>query len=739
MHVIIEVYEWRERRLLFASKLPGSEFHDCSFLRSDNSFGICGENGVYFWIKSNSEEYKYYPGVTNLFPSQNVMTSIACIQDKVVTGSKAGTLLLWEGRVCLNKVETFRFPITNLTASEVGLFVSTQDGTIHLLGEELESKKRVDSVSNSNNEIIHSMCWEPRREKLLVGDDSNCLREVTLNSVSTSIMSSHSTLSSFAVDYRNENIITVGHDGFVRKWNSAGTDVIQQRNLVRDLSCIACNRSDIHVVVCFSKDKLTDKTDDAFVILSGNDLCTIHHGKNSQVTLTMCKFSNDGKLVAFGSKDGSIYIHSIDKDFPLLAKTRGHTAPILTFDFGCAEDSSDAASFIRSNSVNGEALYWSTHGKKQTPLSQRQTHWESHGCVNGWYLEGAHDVNLEEGSAHITSCCPLSDKTIVVGDSRGKLRVFSNPVLSKESIYLQFGSHHRKVQEIARCGETLYSFGGNDSCLCIWEICPLNWPSRMPPSFHDDHHHSIIEEKKDDKRDVSMSLATEQMENLDFSIVQMNSNAQKPLQPWMRSIAPPSRQTPKTGQLPSNRLILEFIHGYNGRSTKHNLHYLPGGESILYSVGKTLVKFDEAEDKQQYCAVTGNISCLAVHPERSLCAIGQKSNADESIVIVDFNTMKYSSMIKGAAKDTVRMDFDRSGKHLLALSENRLNIHDIDNECRLTASTLTHATETLDVCFATNANTLVEVGKNFVRFWVVNGSEMHFEDVDMSSIQAVSC
>jgi len=198
----------------------------------------------------------------------------------------------------------------------------------------------------------------------------------------------HSALTDFTVDTLNDKIITVGEDGFVRLWDKDARVILQQHNLERGLSCIAYNQGADQVAVGFCKSDnccSSDKTDVAFVILCGNDLTNIiHHGHNSQKTLTVCKFSNDGKFVAFGAKDCGIYIHSTDKDFPLVAKARGHFAPILTFDFGCADDSPDSASFLRSNSINGEALYWSTHARSR-PLSASVTHVGNHKVV---YLVG---------------------------------------------------------------------------------------------------------------------------------------------------------------------------------------------------------------------------------------------------------------------------------------------------------------------------------------------------------------
>ena len=75
---------------------------------------------------------------------------------------------------------------------------------------------------------------------------------------------------------------------------------------------------------------------------------------------------------------------------------------------------------------------------------------------------------------------------------------------------------------------------------------------------------------------------------------------------------------------------------------------------------------------------------------------------------------------------------------MLVLAGSRLAIHDIENETVI-ASTLTYATETLDVSFTPKANAFVEVGRNLVRFWSVKRNDLSFEEVDMSSMENVSC
>ena len=747
---LIGVYKWRERRLLFASKIPGSSFYDCSFLYSDNSFGICGDSAVHFWSQAQTNEsYRHYRGATNLFSSKEHMTSIACVGSAIVTGSVSGTLWLWEGRVCIKRVQVFRFPITRLFADNVGLCVSTRDdGNIHLLGMDLELQRSINPTrSLQHSLVIETLCRDPNPGKLLFSDSSDGIREIDLKNLdegseSHLVMSSRSSLTDFAIESLTCNIITVGMDGVVTVWDKDDSNVLQQHSLGRKLSCVACREHDgKEVAIGFYSDEndSSNKSNVAFVILGGDDVTKIiHRGRNSQNTITVCRYSSDGRVVAFGSEDSCIYIHSTDKNYPLVAKARGHSSPISTFDFGCKEGS-DTTSFLRSNSINGEALFWNTHGKTVTPLSQRHTSWESHTCVYSNNLEGAHDLYAQENNADITSCCPLATsnaRSIAVGDSRGQIRVFSYPALSKDCIYLQFQSHHGSIHKLILSNDSLYTLGREDSCLCKWKVSSLSWPHTMPPSIDNDS--VIINDKRRDEAaatSIDLATATAQLEALDFSIRNGNtaSPSHKPIRPWLRSIVPPSSYKPRLGPLPDSSLLLERVHGYNGRIA-NNLHYLSSGDSIVYSVGKTLIRYDDHGSIQHFAQVDGGITCLALHKEKSLCAVGQD---DHGIVIVDVKTMNYLCRI--AADDIRCLAFDESGSYLVVIDGKRLVVYNLDDDGSIISSTHTHATMTLGIKFTMkNSNELVECGMNYVRFWSIKGSEMIFEDANMTTMENVS-
>ena len=215
-------------------------------------------------------------------------------------------------------------------------------------------------------------------------------------------------------------VVTVGTKS-IKVWDPKQHTVLRQSSFESTLSCVSCNPKADQIAIGFQGPRsISDKS---FVILKGDDLTVMHHGCNSQETLTVCKFSSDGTLLAFGSADAAIYVYQLNGHGTplLLSKCRGHTSPVSCLDFG-----RDARlSYIRSNSESGEAMSWTTGGKLCTPASTREAVWETCNCIYTAALERVHSFSDAIGSK-ITACCPLSDKSTIVSDCNGNIRVFEN-------------------------------------------------------------------------------------------------------------------------------------------------------------------------------------------------------------------------------------------------------------------------------------------------------------------------
>ena len=637
-------------------------------------------------------------------------------------------------------MEAFRSgPITqiyahwNASGTAVGLCVATHSGSIHLLNDKLGNNRRLvpNKQFGESERIVDVICWHPKLERLLIGQNGNSLYQMNIMCDDQDlkvITCGHHEVQGMAM--RGSNVITVGNHK-IKVWNEERHAIQQESSFEATLSCVSYSRYG-KFAVGFGADDARSSLEKSFVILNGEDLQPILYGGNSIHTLTVCKFSDDGSLLAFGSADANIYIHSCtEKGYPLLAKCRGHSSPVSHIDFGC-ERGSDVATVLQSNSVSKEAMFWTTRGKVQTPLSQRDTEWETQTCAFRASLEGAHKTYDKH---KVTSCCPsLNDGNqsgVIVGDSNGSLRVFSNPVAVNKPLFLEYHGHSGSVQSaLAAPQGSIYTMSQIDSCVVHWKQKTLTWDEGLPSTRTSSKTQLALPSSS-----IDMGAMINQLGNLD-SISQdtgtkLKNNIHKP-RPWTRSIVAPTNHVPTEGPLPSSQLILERIHGYDG-NVKNNLHHLSECK-IIYTVGKMLVKYDLEEEKQSFYHVEGGeITCLSVNQKSSICAIGHHGSSP-TVTVVDLETMTPLSFLTGHTSGVLWVNIDDSGRYVASVSNTQqILVHDVKHGAEI-ASSHTYG-ETLDLQFIQgSSDRFVECGVCFVRYWSVKGSALSFDEANLDSL-----
>ena len=717
----IAVYDWRERKLVFTCRGPEASIsYDCRFLGSDNKFGVCASDAVYFWIRFDTNQpYLQSRGVFNQLSSREVMTSMSCVRDNVITGSSSGRLWMWDGRVCLKLLGILHSPITCLSAhNDVVLCASTADGMLYLFDSNFQMKTKF-SISgakfNESERFIDSLSFSTNQGKFLIGQ-SNSLCESSIDGQEHSrLFLGHHSVKSFTL--LEDKVITIGDTGILTTWDVSTHNVIDSNRFDSNLSCIAYN--EVLDQIAIGIDNAIEIASKSFIILSGKDIKTIlHSGRNAQKSLTTCKYSDDGKFLAFGSRDFGIYIHlPHEKGFPLVAKCRGHKGPISSLDFG-----TDASStFLRSDSLAaGEAMFWrASDGKVQTPMSQRQTQWESQSCTLTWSLEGAHE--LLKPNTTISSCCIASNinethlSTVIIGQSNGELQAFCHPV-NYPPLGVAFKGHSGSVTHIlcSKDSPIIYSMSNHDSCIFQWKCTELNW--HVEPGLERAKKHQPAAA-------LTMDSVILQLDELDFAKKAVTVDTPKKRHmPWKRSICPPTKSPLTNNELPNDTLSLERVHGYNGRG-RNNLHSISTVNEILYSVGKILVRFNVDEDTQSFYTTDAQVTCVSVHTKdsKSICSIACEN---ATVHIIDCDTM---GLLRRMPINALCMDFDDTGRYLALRCHDTICVYDWNNQA-LIASSKTFSSS-VSVKFVGGNWTLVECSSNFVRLWRINGSTMRFEDV----------
>ena len=704
----LAVYNWRTRESIFTARVPEIDVYNCSFLGSDQRFGVCGGTSVHFWARfDDTWQYNQSNGVFNCLSTKEVMTCLTHSEGSVLSGSSTGRLWLWEGRVCLKLLHAFPSPLTCLSENGI-LCASTRDGMVYLLNSKFEVASKINVGGSIGSAPIDSLFRCPRLKKVLIGQ-GNKLYESD-SSQHQEIMVGQDAATSF-VQLDKTTIASISSKGVIVLWDTDQRKLINRVCVGSKLSCIAYNEALDQVAIGLASSEQTTITKKSFIVMSKQDLNNVvHSGCNAQKTLTTCKYSSSGEYLAFGSEDAAIYIHLCnEKGFPLVAKCRGHKGPISSIDFGTC----NGYTFIRSNSyITGEALFWRSDGKSQTPMSQRQTHWESQSCMLCWDMESVHD-------GISASCCTVSTcssdgqlPTVFVGDSSGKVRVFSHPAVCSPPLSLVYKGHSGKITTII-CGsedsKTTFSMSCDDGCLIQWKCFETEW-------------------KVDTKTLITHNTETESLDMNDV-ICQLNgldfTRKSEPIRvdpkqrsmPWKLAVVPPSDCPPRSSQLPDGTLTLEKVHGYDGKAKK-NLHGIIDsiGFELVYSVAKVLVRFNVTESTQQFFIADGKIVCIALHQSTSVCAVAAQNDI---IHVVHLDSMKMINQVKAGA---VCLDFDSSGRYLAVLGNRTLSVFDWKNQALISSSESFSLNTSIRFYTTGNSSCIVERGCDFIRFWDFNSS-----------------
>ncbi|BFZ12124.1 hypothetical protein BsWGS_15165 [Bradybaena similaris] len=84
----------------------------------------------------------------------------------------------------------------------------------------------------------------------------------------------------------------------------------------------------------------------------------------------------------------------------------------------------------------------------------------------------------------------------------------------------------------------------------------------------------------------------------------------------------------KPGEVPSEKLQLEWVYGYRGRDCRSNLYFLPTGEVIYFTAAVVVLHNVEEQTQRHYLGHTDDIKCIAIHPDQIKVATGQMAGQD---------------------------------------------------------------------------------------------------------------
>nr|XP_054597597.1 echinoderm microtubule-associated protein-like 1 isoform X6 [Nothobranchius furzeri] len=186
------------------------------------------------------------------------------------------------------------------------------------------------------------------------------------------------------------------------------------------------------------------------------------------------------------------------------------------------------------------------------------------------------------------------------------------------------------------------------------------------------------------------------------------------------------------GELPNNKLKLDWVYGYRGRDCRSNLYLLPTGETV-YFIASVVVLFNVDEQLQRhYTGHTDDIKCLAVHPDKITIATGQVAGTSSDGKLaphvrvwdsVSLNTLH----VLGAGyfdRGLVCLAFSKSngGNTLCVVDDSNdhvLSVWDWQRQDRLAEAKCSNESVFAADFHPTDSNVVVTCGKSHLYFWTL--------------------
>ena len=307
----------------------------------------------------------------------------------------------------------------------------TTTGTVKLWDGRLGLLKCFDMSEarpSARSLCVRSVCYDPRRELILVGMRGSELYEFTRETKACrQLLQGHTGSAEcevwgMAPHPTNPDILaTTGDDETIRIWDT------KKHRLLRTAELGGPSRA-----VCWSQDgsmlalgigagqkkkgksggnqKSGQVADGVLLVIKADTLDIIHEARDTMEWISDIKFDLQTKWCGVASMDGVLYIYDVEKKFQLTTRCAPSVSYLSHFDF------SDDGMRVHAATGNQELLFYDTATGDliQTPSAMKNIDWDTWTIPIGWPVQGLWPEPSDAVSvALLTSCHRSNSKALI--------------------------------------------------------------------------------------------------------------------------------------------------------------------------------------------------------------------------------------------------------------------------------------------------------------------------------------
>lgn len=786
----IVAVRWEDGHVLFKDTIKGSVCVGCSVLVKD-TFVISLDAELIFW-KKYPEGYLQRKGVylKNKAPEPLTCLLRAANPDQLYGGSAGGKIIQIANINTIREVTAHTGRINVLALCKDGFLSAGDDSKIRSWTASLEARFIFDVSRFGLTPSIHALAVSYDNTSILFGTRGGDMFEIS--SVDGAdlrggpIVKAHASASLAHIDIHPSKFeyASVGADRTLRVMDMKTKTVLKVAVLKVNARCLAYNPLG-DVLAIGTENALEDGA--MCLIVNEEHLNILHSFRDSKSAVVAIKFSPEGETLALGLSDGSVLLYSVHDDYELIAKCIRHTTPVFQMDFSIEGE------WIRTNSANGDLFFFNVDdGSLQSNIaSMRDVLWASQSCQFAWHTKGMHA--LEHQAESIASCnVPFLSKLdtvdenegseyntkqidiIASGSTLGQVRLQRYPLILDSTESVRYAAHVGPVMaaKFSFDNNFLLTAGSQDRVIIqfavhkdavqnekvtqVLEPAAAAAPAGDNASVGNTSQTSQLSKGKE-KEEVPAAAADEiafellqgaeiagactiKQAPLPVSLLYDQSHAvTHPRLQWMDNALLPSSQANALpppvvslhSTLPEVSVHLQYLHGYETKACRNNLHYTANSKEIVYTAGSYgLVYNTETKAQKIFKLHVNKISAFTGSRDGAYFATGDLGNPYSNVYVWNATCNILQVIGERQLYSVCALAFSRSNTYLAVVSNDRyhtVSVYDWKKNILL-GKFSTSLTKIIAISFISNGAqgvqgneiedlSLVVLGNRFIKFY----------------------
>ncbi|XP_052354386.1 echinoderm microtubule-associated protein-like 4 isoform X3 [Oncorhynchus keta] len=484
---MLTVWDWQKKSKIAEIKSTNEVVHVVEFHPTDaNTIVTCGKSHIFFWTWAGTSLARKQ-GIFGKYEKPKFVQCLAFLNNgDILTGDSGGIMLIWsrstvepspgkgpKGAYQISRqIKAHDGSVFTLCQMRNGTLLTGggKDHKIILWDHDLNPERDIEVPDQYGT--IRAVA-EGKGEQFLVGTSRNFILRGTFNDGFQVEVQGHTDeLWGLASHPFKDLFLTCAQDRQVCLWNSVDHSLEWTRLLDEHGHCADFHPSGAVVAIGTHSGKwyaLDAET---------RDLVAIHTDGNEQ--LSVMRFSVDGTLLAVGSHDNFIYLHTVaekGRKYTRCGKCIGHSSYITHLDW------SPDNKFIMSNSGDYEILYWDIpNGCKyiRNRSECKDIDWTTYTCVLGYHVFGVWPEG-SDGTDINALIRSHNRKVIALADDFCKVHLFQYPCARPKAPSHKYSAHSSHVTNVTfmHNDSHLVSTGGKDTSVMQWRLVEKT-PSLVP-------------------------------------------------------------------------------------------------------------------------------------------------------------------------------------------------------------------------------------------------------------------